>query len=144
VSKFSFKMDGLDELNKDLEKLANAFVSDEVEKSSLDAAEIIRAEAERNAPKGPTGNLKRSLIKKLLKRRAGQPAPAIAAVDRKIAPHAHWIEFGTGPRYQKKTGKYVGSVPARPFFRPALMTKGKSVANRLHGDLKKMVDKAVK
>lgn len=34
------------------------------------------------------------------------------------APHAHLIEFGTGPRYTK-AGAYRGSMPANPFMRPA-------------------------
>lgn len=34
------------------------------------------------------------------------------------APHAHLIEFGTGPRYHK-SGKYVGAVMPEPFMRPA-------------------------
>lgn len=34
------------------------------------------------------------------------------------APHAHLIEFGTGPRYTK-AGAYRGSMPAAPFMRPA-------------------------
>lgn len=29
-------------------------------------------------------------------------------------------EFGTGPRYHKKTGKFVGRLPARATLRPAL------------------------
>ena len=28
-------------------------------------------------------------------------------------------EFGTGPRYHKKTRKFVGAMPAQPFLRPA-------------------------
>lgn len=28
-------------------------------------------------------------------------------------------EFGTGPRWQRKTGKFVGAAPAQPFLRPA-------------------------
>lgn len=28
-------------------------------------------------------------------------------------------EFGTGPRYQKKTGRFTGATPAHPFLRPA-------------------------
>lgn len=35
------------------------------------------------------------------------------------APHAHLVEFGTGPRFQKTTGRYVGQMPAKPFMRPA-------------------------
>lgn len=37
----------------------------------------------------------------------------------KGAPHAHLQEFGTAPRYHRKSGKYVGSVMADPFMRPA-------------------------
>ena len=29
------------------------------------------------------------------------------------------VEFGTGPRYQKKPHKFVGAMPAQPFLRPA-------------------------
>lgn len=35
------------------------------------------------------------------------------------APHAHLVEFGTAPRYQKSTGKFVGAMPANPFTRRA-------------------------
>lgn len=39
--------------------------------------------------------------------------------DGSHAPHAQLYEFGTGPRYHKKTGKYVGVQMADPFMRPA-------------------------
>jgi len=32
---------------------------------------------------------------------------------------AHLVEFGTADRYQQKSGKYVGRMPAKPFMRPA-------------------------
>lgn len=38
--------------------------------------------------------------------------------DGSHAPHAHLIEFGTGPRFHK-SGKYVGYVTPQPFMRPA-------------------------
>jgi len=38
--------------------------------------------------------------------------------DGKGAPHAHLLEFGTGPRFHK-SGKFVGAVLADPFMRPA-------------------------
>ncbi|MBT3142913.1 hypothetical protein KL867_17730 [Ruegeria litorea] len=38
--------------------------------------------------------------------------------DGSEAPHAHLIEFGTGPR-RHKSGKFVGAVMADPFLRPA-------------------------
>ena len=34
------------------------------------------------------------------------------------APHAHLIEFGTGPR-SHKSGKYVGAVSPQPMLQPA-------------------------
>ncbi len=33
-------------------------------------------------------------------------------------PHAHLVEFGTGPRHQR-SGKYTGVMPPQPFLRPA-------------------------
>lgn len=33
-------------------------------------------------------------------------------------PHAHLVEFGTGPRYQKN-GRYTGSVSPQPMLQPA-------------------------
>lgn len=33
-------------------------------------------------------------------------------------PHAHLVEFGTGPRHHK-SGKYTGVMPATAFIRPA-------------------------
>lgn len=39
--------------------------------------------------------------------------------DGSAAPHAHLYEFGTGPRFHKDTGKYVGAMLADPFMRPA-------------------------
>lgn len=33
--------------------------------------------------------------------------------------HGVLVEFGSGPRYQKSTGRYVGVMPAKPFMRPA-------------------------
>lgn len=39
--------------------------------------------------------------------------------DGSDAPHAHLYEFGTAPRYHRKSGKYVGAMMADPFMRPA-------------------------
>ena len=41
---------------------------------------------------------------------------------RNPAPHAHLVEFGTGERFTKD-GKSKGSMPARPFLRPAVESK---------------------
>lgn len=39
--------------------------------------------------------------------------------DGSVLPHGHLYEFGTAPRFHRKSGKSVGAMPARPFMRPA-------------------------
>lgn len=43
----------------------------------------------------------------------------IGAKASKYAPHAVLVEFGSGPRWSKKTHAYRGVMPAKPFLRPA-------------------------
>lgn len=38
-----------------------------------------------------------------------------------------FIEMGTGPRVQKTTGRRTGSLPARPFLRPAMDSQAEAV-----------------
>ena len=53
---------------------------------------------------------------------------AIVAVDRRIAPHAHWVEYGT---------QFNGS---RPFFRPAIMTKKNEVSRNIGTEIGKVIE----
>ena len=82
--------------------------------------------------------------------------PQIAAVDRKKAPHAHLVEFGTSTRrvkvkrvlYDKKTGKFfgtlVGEMPAKPFVRQSLQAKeGEAVAHVIEG-IKRLIEEGAK
>jgi HK97 gp10 family phage protein len=125
----SFEIEGMDKLRDNLEKVAKSLGADAVEPILLEEAEKMADDARSRAPKGPTGNLKRSIVAKTLRRgRANafgvntgneSPAPAIVAIDYRIGPHAHLIEYGTVERISKKTGKSSGVVPAHPFFRPA-------------------------
>lgn len=45
-------------------------------------------------------------------------------------PHAHLLEFGTGPRYQKN-GRFTGSVAPGPMLQPAWDARKRSVLNGL-------------
>ena len=129
--KLEIRIDGLKDLEKDFKRLTKSFKPEEVKKASMEAAQIIRDEAERRAPLGPTGNLKKSNVVKPLNKDKKKPS-AIAAVDRKVAPHAHFVEFGTS------------KMTARPFFRPAVELEGPKAAQKFRDSLKKLVEKAVK
>lgn|SRR6056297_2104576 len=131
ANKVNIKIEGLKELEKDFKRLTKGFKPAEVQKAAVDSAEIIRADAERRAPLGPTGNLKKSNIVKTLDRNKKRPS-AIAAVDRKVAPHAHLLEFGTS------------KMAANPFFRPAVESQGNRAAENFRTGLEKLVKKAVK
>lgn len=63
---------------------------------------------------------------------ARAPTPAIAAsVEVRLDPVdaaadvlptdplAHLFEFGTGPRFQKRTGRFTGVMPPQPYIAPA-------------------------
>ena len=57
---------------------------------------------------------------------------AIAAVDRKIAPHAWIIEFGSS------------RAPAHPYLRPAIDAHANKVIGNIKNETKKLVEGAAK
>jgi len=117
--KATFKIEGINLALNKFGRLENAVSGSATEKDSLEKAKVIAEDARSRAPLGPTGNLKRSLIAKLLDKRGDNPQVAIAAVDRKIAPHAHLVEFGTS------------RMSARPFFRPAVEEHKEGIVNNI-------------
>lgn len=58
------------------------------------------------------------------------------------APHAHLVEFGTGPRYHKN-GKYVGIMPPDPFLRPAWDANKDQVLASLAAAIREEIGKAI-
>jgi HK97 gp10 family phage protein len=112
----AIKISGIKELNKALEDL-NETIENAAGDSAMKSAEKIRDRIGQKAPLGPTGNLKRSPVA----RRYGNVAGA--GIDRKIAPHAHLVEFGTS------------RTPAHPFFRPAIAESKNRVAKNFQEDI---------
>lgn len=120
-----------------LNKIIKVLGDDKITACLFRGAEIIRDGIKARAPQGPRGNLKRSIVAR--KMPISRIPVAIVAVDRKIAPHAHWKEFG-GKRERvpkrrqvladksgKIWGKRVAPIPAHPFFRPGWdATKGQA------------------
>lgn len=140
---FTIEIQGKEEFEKTLLALAKALPNDKVEPVMLEGAKVVAATAKAKAPKGPTGNLKKGVKAKLLRQVSNYPRSAAAAVDRKIAPHAYIIEYGTKPRYQK-SGRYTGSGPARPFFRPAVDTNKGRIQEEVITKLGNLIDSAMK
>ncbi len=122
----NFKIEGLDNLQKEMNRLEKAFKGDKTKDAAKRPAEMLRDSVKQKAPVGPTGNLKRSVQAKEL------DYVWIAAVDQKIAPHAHLLEFGTV------------NMPAQPFFRTGIEAASNQAVKEFHSNLAKLVDKAVK
>lgn len=53
---------------------------------------------------------------------------------------ASWFEHGTGPRVQKKTGRYTGQIHAQPFFYPVW----RIWRRRVKGRITRAINKALK
>lgn len=53
-------------------------------------------------------------------------------------------EFGTGPRYQRRTKKFVGAMPAQPFLRPAWEQHKNQILEDFSADLWDQIEKSAK
>ena len=121
--KVKMRLEGADELIAALRALPDALTKKVVERALMKAAQPIAADAKSRAPR-KTGKLaaKIDVSAKLSKRqRRGRDSKGLAEafVGASPARHAALLEFGTGPRRQKKTGRDTGQGPAKPFLRPA-------------------------
>ncbi len=138
------EIEGKKEFEKTLKELAQCLSNAKVEPVLMEGAKIIATAAKAKVPRGPTGNLQRAIKSKFLKQISNYPRSAAAVVDRKIAPHAHLIEFGTSARYQKTTGRYTGIGPAKPFFRPAVDSNLSRVYTQIKDKLWDMILEAAR
>ena len=101
------KIVGLDKALKSLKDFGKR-LEKEVQTESRGVARVVAAEIRRRTSKGPTGRSRRSIKYGPLKSRTGKPSGAFVRVDRRIAPHFHFNEFGTV------------NQPPRPSFRPVV------------------------
>jgi len=141
---FTVEIEGKKEFEATLRNLVQALPNEKVEPVMMEGAKVIADAARSKAPKGQTGNLKRSVKAKFLRQIGNYPRSAAAAVDRKIAPHAHLIEYGTMPRVQKTTGRPTGTGPAIPFFRPAVDSNVARIYTQIKDKLLDMIMEAAR
>lgn len=129
------KLTGVKEVERVFQKLPGAIQRKSVSDAMQEEALPIVADAKARAPVAPkeggtlrdaiTVSTKLSKSQRKAADRKGKDVvaayvgPSYERFGGKFAPHGHLVEFGTGPRFHKKTGKYVGEMPAQPFMRPA-------------------------
>lgn len=126
----SFKIHGLKEVLDQLRNVQPRQCNNAVRAGLRAGSGVIRDAARQKVPIDD-GDLRRAIqtvarrgkkgvhrfqvgIRRIIKRRVKGKS------EERTVRHGHLIEFGTGPRYHEKSGKYVGATPAQPFMRPAL------------------------
>ena len=134
------KLSGDKELIKRIKKIGKDVSTKEAEKVLLDAAKIIADDARSRVNRGPTGNLEKAIDEKTWIIDT-EKILVLAAVDRKIAPHAHLVEYG---HELVVKGKIVGHVPAHPFWRPAVDAKAAEARRRMNEGIKRLIERATK
>jgi HK97 gp10 family phage protein len=126
---------GHKELQKQFKRLAKSLDPDKVEPIFMQSAAIIRDEAISNVEsqtKEKTGNLRKSIKAKKWKRKGEEVTIVLAAVDRKIAPHAHLLEYGTQ------------NMSARPFFAPAVDAKSGEAEKHFTDGMRKLIEEVAR
>lgn len=132
---FTVKLSGFEGVAAALAELPKATSKNTVRRALKTASEPMLKDAAARAPKDE-GDLRDSFVStvKIMRshsrgsRRPGRDeirlflGPNYNPGEASFAPHAHLTEFGTGPRFQKTTGRYVGQVAPRPYMRPAFDT----------------------
>lgn len=141
----SLKISGFKEIDELLQSMPRQLAGQGVTAGLRRALQPVAAAARSYAP----GSLDtRIRIAPTIK--AGQQAQSIEKPGKgkrvmfvgSTAPHAHLVEFGTGPRYHK-SGKYVGIMPPDPFLRPAWDANKDKVLATLSEAIKEEIAKAI-
>ncbi len=147
----TFEIEGADDLLATIDRMIAGVKPDKIEPELNKGAKLIAKEVRKRAPVGPTGNLKKAVTTKKLKRWGG-PAPSIAAINRKKAPHAWLVTHGTSgvrrvdpPHYTTLGGRRVkitqtGVMPPNRFFGDAVDAKQAEVLSRLETVVGKLIE----
>jgi HK97 gp10 family phage protein len=129
----SVRLEGLPELQAKISAIIDRSTGREVKKIHMGGALVLRDEARDLAPilqkpkKGRVAGLLRSAIFAAYGKES--TPDVLVGVNYRIAPHAHWLEFGNV------------RIPAQPYMRPAITaTRSKIVAVIAEGYRKLLID----
>ena len=133
---------GVEPLIAILQKLPDDMQKKVGEKALKDGANVILEEAQNLVPEGATGKLADSLAIGVVKGKV--PKYRVYARRKKGFGgwHAHLVEFGTKPHMIGK--KYHPGAPAKPFMRPALLTKKAETIKAVFENLFKHITSTIK
>lgn len=124
----TFTLHGVRELDRALAELPRSVGKTVLRRAATETLRPVRDAARALAPRGaegkPRGKSVATSIHVRAKLKRSQAAGRqkqgdVEAFVGSTAPHAHLVEWGSGPRYQKTTGRYTGQMPPQPFMRPA-------------------------
>ena len=129
---------GIPELVQNIEKFKRSML-EELEDSADQGANITAGIIRSAAP----GSIKDGVATKKLPRKEGMPAVTMVGIKWYGFQQAHLIEYGTAGRYHK-SGKYVGAMPANPFFRGSVDQARGAIKSAFAGGAKKAIARAGK
>jgi hypothetical protein len=135
---------GSEELDRQLLELQTRTIRQAVRNGSNAGLQVISTAIVTRAPRGPSGDLGRSIGYRLIK---GQPAGEMlgkvggnvgqrtsrgrsGGKSRRAAPHAHLVTLGTVDRFTKR-GAYRGRMPVNAFVSAGFAASSATAANRL-------------
>jgi HK97 gp10 family phage protein len=132
MAKSTGRWRGLDEALRRVTSLKKSLEPEKVEAVLMKGARVVKNEVHTRAPEGPTGRLKKAVKAKKGRRNGRVVTRALAAVDRKIAPHADLVERGT--RF----------APAKPYFRPGVVASHDRASDVVDSGLKQLLERGGK
>lgn len=127
MAKAGIRVDGLNELRRDLRKAKDSELNAEMRKIHKELADEVVAKALPNVPVR-TGRLRQSV------RSAGTVRDAIGRAGNRTAPYAAVIHWGSPRR----------NIPRRPFLRDAAEQVERDVVDRYEKAVAKMFDRVLK
>ena len=128
VAREVFKIEGVEEIQRNIGKVLDRATGEEIKKTYMRGAMILVREAKSIVPV-LTGKLRDAIFAAY-----GDPSKSnvIVGVKYKKAPHAHLVEFGT-----VKAGPH-------PYMRPAISASRSSIAATIIEGFKRIVDNPTK
>ncbi|MGX7896891.1 HK97-gp10 family putative phage morphogenesis protein [Tsuneonella sp. HG222] len=165
-------LDGFGDLEAKLAALPNNIAKNATVRAMRRAGDLMADEMRRLAPRGPTGNLAESIrvsaksrnltglaeysqtlsaggshrdaqsAMRSARRGGESDGTRVFMLIGSNAPHAHLVEFGTGERFWKSSGKSTGVMPAEPFVLPAFLARKDQVLTAMKDEILVEIGKA--